>query len=56
MIGWLYRILIGSFHVCEHQWEILDSGSIVESRNIKIGVFYNLRCKKCGELTVRNLK
>lgn len=41
------------FH--RHEWEVTDEGPLVDSRNIRIGAWCNLRCKKCGKIKRKNL-
>lgn len=45
MIGLLYRWLIGSFHTCQHEYEIIDTCE--DPYGYKI---YTSQCKKCGNL------
>lgn len=49
MLGWLYRVVVGNFKSCKHEWEIINKGT-VSSQGRKVGVFYVLQCKHCGEL------
>lgn len=51
MIGWLWRMIVGRFDHCRHEWETMDKASISttdEATKRIIGFHVNLRCKKCG--------
>lgn len=50
VIGWLWRVLIGRFSCCHHQWEDYRkfSGTYVYGGGEHL--IYVLRCKKCGDL------
>jgi hypothetical protein len=39
-------------HDCKHKWEIRREGNIT-SYGDKIGYYYELQCKKCGDLKER---
>ena len=64
MIGWLYRMIFGSFKnapepiVCEHQWETMHINDLTywtTYDGFKQGQCVTLRCKKCGDWTTKNL-
>ncbi len=55
MIGWLYRWLIGRFHMCEHNWETMKHIDVVNDYNVTVYSRIQLRCTKCGEWTYRDL-
>ena len=58
MLGWLYRILVGSFKVCPHSWETINEMSVhstPEGAGRPTAVLYVLRCKNCGEITERRI-
>jgi formylmethanofuran dehydrogenase subunit E len=38
------------FYSCRHKWEIHHSGELVDEQNLTTGIFYHLRCSKCGEM------
>jgi len=46
MLGWLYRVIVGSFKICEHQWEVVNKGDILRFDNIK-GHYAVYECTKC---------
>jgi len=50
MIGWLWRIIVGRFSSCEHQWEIFTQFRLRDENNAIIGRLVVLRCQKCGKL------
>ena len=54
MIGWLYRLIVGSFTHCRHEWETLGKEITDESYKKEIAVM--LRCKKCGDVNVKKYK
>lgn len=54
MIGWLYRLLVGSFSRCEHKWKTLDYAEIT-SDGVRVGRKYYLECTKCGEVKQKRL-
>lgn len=39
---------------CQHEWEETARDKIVR-RGARIGYFIHMKCKKCGELSSRNL-
>ena len=43
---------------CDHKWEVKEEHSLVsvENENRKTGFFYVMQCKKCGELTKRQVE
>lgn len=51
----LKRIFIGT-PVCEHKWIIHKEGIITSQwdKDTKVGTFYTLKCKKCGDLKNNN--
>lgn len=57
MIGWIYRLIVGSFSSCHHDFKIIKEG---EEKDIKsgsvIGYVYVLQCSKCGELKNHKVK
>lgn len=60
MLGFLYRIFIGTFKSCNHVWEIHSKSNITRISNdpkvhntIK-GTEYILKCKHCGNLKIEN--
>lgn len=42
------------FGLCRHEWETIETGTL-ERRDIVVGHYYILRCKKRGEVTTRRL-
>lgn len=55
MIGWLYRMIVGRFDSCRHNWETIGKGEVCRvSDGAVIGHRYDLRCKSCGDVTYRN--
>ncbi len=49
MLGWIYRLLIGRFVSCNHEWEIESSHDRLDIKdNYVLGRAYFARCKKCG--------
>lgn len=56
MIGWLYRMLIGSFYICHHKWEVLTKVFVVDKISGSKYVEYNLQCEKCGDIKRTKLK
>jgi hypothetical protein len=56
MLGWLWRMIVGNFYSCPHpQWETVKAGTINEGSRTT-GHYYEMRCVKCGDYMVRNLK
>lgn len=52
MLGFLYRILVGSFKVpepCKHNWETIQEFNIKRNGHIS-DYMYVLRCKHCGDI------
>lgn len=53
MIGRLYRWL---FDTHRHEWETINVDELVRRKDkSKIGDFYTLRCKTCGEVRGRKV-
>jgi hypothetical protein len=52
-MGAFVRWLIG-WPWCRHEWEIIRSGRITEGSRVT-GTYYELQCKKCGDVKCRNL-
>jgi hypothetical protein len=52
MIGWLWRVLVGSFG-CEHKWLIHAEIPVYASNNAKrpMAREYHLKCERCGTMT-----
>jgi hypothetical protein len=48
----LFQLL---FYGHVHEWKIIRWGNIANEKGKKIGTYYHLRCKKCGEVVERNL-
>ena len=49
MIGFLWRLIVGHFTQCNHNWETIDEG-IVRGNGVEIGRLYVLKCKNCGDM------
>lgn len=54
MIGWLWRLIIGHFNTCKHDFEIIREVNIYKSETSKlpVGNKFILQCKKCGDLKI----
>lgn len=51
MLGFLYRMLIGTFKSCDHKYEIIETVSLVHHRNgLPYGRRIISRCNNCGKL------
>ena len=50
MLGWLYRLIIGRFSNCDHEWEIIKTYKIADTKGRHRTDRHLLSCKKCGEL------
>ncbi len=50
MIGWLYRLIVGTFKQCPHEWETIKQGHVITQGIGHTGRWYDLRCKKCGKI------
>mgnify|MGYP006296522433 CR=1 FL=1 len=49
MLGFLWRLLVGSFQSCPHKWVMLEEGYIHDApTKNKIGAAYVMRCERCG--------
>ena len=48
MLGWLYRIIIGRFSTCEHNWKKISDGEIKQDGIMKAKIMV-YRCIKCGK-------
>lgn len=40
------------FKCCEHKWEVVDKGNILNDGEI-VGKYYHLQCSKCGDIKER---
>jgi hypothetical protein len=38
------------FHSCRHKWEIHHRGNLIGEDETIVGIFYHLKCTKCGEM------
>lgn len=55
MLGWLYRVIIGQFNNCKHEYKIIQKTDIYSSYEDKFpySVRYDMKCTKCGDITFR---
>jgi len=55
MLGWLYRIVIGRFGACAHEWVIYREVAIFDGSRASrpCANRYELKCKKCGDMRKR---
>lgn len=62
MLEFLYKLFVGNFDVCKHEYEVFHQENLVLKDNygavrknfVKYHLKYHLKCKKCGELSFRN--
>lgn len=54
MIGFLYRLIVGHFHRCLHEWETIEVGKSTSWVG-SVGKIFVLRCKKCGDIEQREI-
>ena len=52
MIGWLYRLIVGRFSHCLHEYEIIKQKDMVADGCKVVGLLIISRCKKCGDIKV----
>lgn len=53
MLGWIYRVLIGSFkpeEKCIHEYKMLEWVQLHEEGRFHVGNCYISRCNKCGDI------
>ena len=44
-------------HQCKHEWETIDVISVhANGDTTPIGIMYVLKCKKCGEISQKEIK
>jgi len=43
------------FGLCEHCWKTIETLEIFRKDRVKTGLFYILRCEKCGEIVHRRV-
>ncbi len=49
MLGWLWRVLVGRFRVCDHVWETVETTKVIATpKAIPHAYDKHLRCTKCG--------
>lgn len=62
MLGWLYGILIGSFHVCNHKYSNIGMtnsfGHKVDESGPRIptAIIITDRCDHCGKIKITKIK
>lgn len=49
----LIKLLIFGYWPCKHEWETIKTGRYTGDFNS--GTYYDLRCKKCGDVKARLL-
>jgi transcription elongation factor Elf1 len=49
MLGLIYRLVIGTFATCNHDWQCKDELEVECSFSGKNRI-YVMRCKKCGDM------
>lgn len=51
MIGWLWRILVGRFHECEHKWIHRGTHKVVMDDHDEVPLYHRqvCQCEKCGK-------
>lgn len=50
MIAWLYKLLVGDFHQCKHEWKVIHEQGYVNSFGGFTRRIYVLQCKNCGDI------
>jgi len=50
MLGWLYRVLVGSFKSCEHKYKIVSQFKITDYCGNTTAHRYVQQCEHCGKL------
>lgn len=50
MIGWFWKLLVGSFHSCQHEWKIVGECNVVDDSGTKVAYKFYQQCTKCGDL------
>lgn len=51
MLGWLYRLIIGDFKKCKHEWIVVgkyEKEFVWPKGSKEFG--YVVQCKRCGEI------
>jgi hypothetical protein len=49
MLGLIYRLIVGRFNSCQHEWEVKQTYTLTyEWRGNQL--VYVMQCKKCGDL------
>lgn len=57
MLGWIYRIIIGHFSKCDHEYKIIKEGTETKiGTDSVISYVYVLQCSKCGEMKNHKVK
>lgn len=49
MLGFFWRMIVGHFYSCQHEWETIDRSNESLHDRIIARVWF-LRCKKCGDM------
>jgi hypothetical protein len=57
MLGWLWRVLVGNFISCQHNWDTFERVSVYGglSNEIPTAHDFYLRCKNCGNVKRKRL-
>lgn len=52
MLAFLYKLIIGNFNTCKHEWETISKCDMYENTysTMSLGVKYTMCCKICGEI------
>lgn len=52
MLGWLYRMIIGSFKGCQHKWVVIADIrlAVPDKMDLTSGFQRDLQCEKCGNI------
>lgn len=56
MIGLLWRLIVGSFKSCNHQWDTTHKIPIRDDgESLPTGYRFVLTCKNCGNIKKRDI-
>jgi hypothetical protein len=50
MLGFIYRMIVGSFTSCKHQWQHKDGLKVVDNEEV-FAIIYIQSCKHCGKIS-----
>lgn len=54
MAGWIWRVLVGRFSRCQHEWKIIETNYFKNERGKYVGLHHALQCAHCGDVKYKH--